>query len=116
MAAEPRGPASDGTASTGGGALGGAHRADDVDDGTTLDRGGQAVRIRVTAGERIGSAQTRISYEVRLPGGRSPHTGTLLLPFPTHMSELDLALRSVVADVLAEAGLPRQLLTTVTYE
>ena len=87
------------------------HRA-----GATGGDSSAVVRVRLARTERVSAAEARASYEIHLPGRISPITGTLALPFPSSMSELDRELRTAVLDVLAEAGLPRQLVDTLVYD
>jgi hypothetical protein len=74
------------------------------------------VRVQLVRTERVSAAETRVSYEIHLPGRISPISGALALPFPSSMSEVDLMLRTAVLDVLAEAGLPRQLVDSLVYD
>ena len=106
----------------------GSGQADDADGGVASpipgpvatedgqDRRTQAVRVRVTATERVGSDQTWISYEIRLPGGRPLIGSRVSLHFPSSMSELEAALSMAVREALADAGLPRQLVTTLAFD
>src|SRR4051812_40534646 len=97
---------------------GGTDDADDTDHqaSATGGIGAEVVRVRLVRTERVSDAETRVSYDIHLPGGCLPIGGTLALPFPSSMSDLDFELRTAVLDVLADAGLPRQLVDTLVYD